>query len=75
MPNMTFSLPDDLHGEMRAHPEIKWAEIARRAIRQELERLHAYERAFARSEFTEADAVRVGREARRAAAKRRRGRA
>jgi len=72
MTNMTLSLPEELHREMRSHPEIKWAEVARRAIQRELERLHTYDRLLAGSALTERDAVALGREIRRAAARRRR---
>ncbi len=75
MPNMTFSLPRELHAEMRAHPEIKWAEVARSAIRRQLRRLEAYDQLFAHSKLTESDAVQIGREIRHAAAKRRHKRA
>lgn len=70
MPNMTFSVPEELHREMRAHREIKWAEVARSAIRVQLRRLDVYDRLLAGSKLTERDAVRLGREIRRAAAKR-----
>ena len=70
MPNVTFSVPDELHREMRAHPEIKWAEVARSAIRIQLRRLDAYDRLLSKSKLTEEDAVRLGRQIRRAAARR-----
>jgi hypothetical protein len=44
MPNITFAVPDDLYREMRDHPEIRWAEIARSAIRAHLQRLYVYDR-------------------------------
>ena len=72
MTNMTFSLPEELHQEMRSHPEIKWSEVARRAIQRELERLHAYDRLLSGSALTERDAVALGREVRRGATRRRR---
>jgi hypothetical protein len=71
MPNMTFSLPDEVHQEMRAHPHIKWSEVARRAILAELERLHLHDQLLAASRLTEEDAVALGREVRRRAAGRR----
>ncbi|MGQ0536229.1 MAG: hypothetical protein ACT4PT_09165 [Methanobacteriota archaeon] len=71
MPNMTFSLPDKLHQEMRAHPDIKWSEVARRAIQEEVERIHVYDRLLAGSNITERDAVEIGREIRRGRPKRR----
>jgi len=32
MTNITFSVDKELHKKMKAHPEIKWTEILRRAI-------------------------------------------
>jgi hypothetical protein len=70
MPNVTLSVPEDLHREMRAHPEIKWAEIARAAFRSQLRRLDVYDRLLSSSRLTEGDAVQLGREIRRAASRR-----
>lgn len=70
MPNMTLSLPEELHREMRAHPEIKWAEVARAAFRTQLGRLEIYDRLLSSSKMTQGDAVRLGREIRHAAARR-----
>ena len=72
MTNMTLWLPEELHREMRAHPEVKWSEVARRAIQRELDRLHTYDRLLSGSLLTERDAKTLGREVRRAAARRRR---
>jgi len=36
MAHITLSIPDDLHKKMREHPEIKWSEIARNAIKEYL---------------------------------------
>ena len=72
--NMTFALPEELHREMRAHPEVKWSEVARRAIEEEIARVHLHDRLLSKSKLTREDAVEIGREARAAAARRRRGR-
>jgi hypothetical protein len=32
MPNMTLSLPEDVYKIVKAHNEVRWSEIARRAI-------------------------------------------
>jgi hypothetical protein len=32
MPNMTLSLPEDVYRIVKAHNEVRWSEIARRAI-------------------------------------------
>lgn len=65
MPNMTFSVPDDLHREMRAHPDVKWSEVARSALRREVERLHYLDQLLAGSKLTDVDAVALGRAIRR----------
>ena len=70
MPNMTLALPEDLHSKMRAHPEIKWAEVVRRAIAREVDRLAVYDRLLAGSKMTEREAVRLGRLVNKAAARR-----
>jgi len=70
MPNVTMAVPEDLHRQMRAHPEIRWAEIARSAFRRQLRSLDLYDRLLSGSRLTERDAVELGREIRLRAAKR-----
>lgn len=70
MTNMTLALPEELHRKMKAHPEIRWAEVARRAIAREVDRLAVYDRLLAGSKMTEEEAVRLGRIINKAAAKR-----
>ena len=43
MPNLTVSLPEDLRKRMRAHPEIRWSEVVRRAIEEYLDRIELAE--------------------------------
>lgn len=62
---MTFSVPDDLHREMRSHRDVKWSEVARAALRREVERLHYLDQLLADSRLTEKDAVSLGRAIRR----------
>ncbi len=70
MPNMTLAIPEEMHREMKAHPEIKWAEVARRAIRAHLGKLDLYDQMLRSSRLTESDAVDAGREIRRSASRR-----
>jgi hypothetical protein len=72
MPNMTFAVPEELHREMRKHKDIRWAEVARRALAREVNRLHIYDRLLARSRLAEADSVEIGRAIRRRGSRRRR---
>jgi hypothetical protein len=39
MPNITLSLPVEVHKMMQEYPEIRWSEVARRAIIEKLEAL------------------------------------
>jgi hypothetical protein len=39
MPNITLSIPAEVHRMMRKYPEIRWSEVARRAIISKLEDL------------------------------------
>ena len=70
MPNVTFAVPDDLYREMRDHPEIRWAEIARSAIRAHLERLDVYDRWLSSSKDLGSEPNGNGREHRRPGSKR-----
>ncbi|MHA1783856.1 MAG: hypothetical protein ACTSVE_01530, partial [Candidatus Helarchaeota archaeon] len=43
MPNITLSLPEDVYNIMKKHKEIRWSEIARRAIESFSRRLELLE--------------------------------
>jgi len=32
MPNITLSIPEELYRKMKKHPEVRWSEVARKAI-------------------------------------------
>lgn len=68
--NMTLALPDELHEKMRRHPEIKWADVARRAFQQEIDKLEVLDMLLADSMMTDEKAVEWGRRLRHGAAKR-----
>ena len=36
---MTMAIPDELHSKMKQHPEVKWTEVARRAIEEKAKEL------------------------------------
>jgi hypothetical protein len=59
MPNMTLALDEATSREVKAHPEIKWSEVARQAIQRKVRELHALDAAFANSELTDADVRRL----------------
>lgn len=60
MPNMTFSIPEKLHQEIKHHTEIKWSEIARKAFEKKVEELHLLDKFVQKSKFTDKDANELG---------------
>lgn len=55
MVSMTLSVEEELRGRMKRHPRIKWSEVARAAIRQQLDDMEETERISSRSRLTEED--------------------
>ena len=55
MPNITLAVPDEIHRAMKRHREIRWSEIAKRAIAVEVSRLAAIERITSKSKLTMKD--------------------
>lgn len=61
MPSMTLSIPEDLHRLISKHNEIKWSEIARRAMWDYAKKLNLLDELLKNSEMTEEDAMEIGR--------------
>jgi len=55
MPNMTLSIPIDLHKIVKKHTEIKWSEVARRAMWEQAKKLQLMEKLVENSAFQEKD--------------------
>ncbi len=55
MPNITLSVPDDIYLLMKQHGEIKWSEVARRAISDYAKKLSLLDALTKESELTEED--------------------
>lgn len=70
MGNMTLSIPDAVHKEMRHFSEVKWSEVARKAIQNKLETLRLAERLAVKSKLTEKDIMEFDRKIKAAATKR-----
>jgi hypothetical protein len=58
---MTLAIPEDLHKIMKKHSEIKWSEVARQAIWTQARKLELMDNLLSKSEFTEKDALTLGR--------------
>ena len=55
MSNITLAIPEELHMIIRKHNEIKWSEVARRALWQQARKLQIMDKLVSKSEFTEKD--------------------
>ena len=58
--NMTLSIPNDIYQKLKKHPEIKWSEIARRAIIEYLHNLEIVDEVVSKSQLTLEDADSIG---------------
>ena len=57
MPNMTLSLPEDIYWIVKAHNEVRWSEIARRAIEDYAKKIALLNAMTEKSDLTEDDIV------------------
>ncbi len=55
MANITLSIPDEIQMEMREFSEVKWSEVARKAIINKIELLRLAEKLAKKSKLTDKD--------------------
>ena len=55
LPNVTLSIPEDLHEKMKKHSEIRWSEVVRKSISEKIEDLEVMDKITKRSKITPAD--------------------
>ncbi len=55
MPNMTLSIPKELHNIVKQHTEIKWSEVARKAMWAQARRLNLMDKLANKSKLTKKD--------------------
>ena len=55
MGNMTLSMPDELLKKMKIFTEVKWSEVARKAIEKRVEDLGIMNKLASKSKLTEED--------------------
>ena len=73
MGNMTLAIPDEVQKEMKKFPEIRWSEVARRAIVERIKVLETIERAnklASKSKLTKEFTEKLSKEIKRKAAER-----
>lgn len=57
---MTLAVPDELSQVMKFHSEIRWSEIARRALWAHARKLELMEKLVSTSKLTAKDAEKIG---------------
>jgi hypothetical protein len=55
MANMTLSIPNEIHQSMKHFSEVRWSEVARKAIIEKLETLELAETLAKKSQLTKKD--------------------
>ena len=70
MGNITLSVPDDIFKQMKHFSEVKWSEVARKAILERLELLQLAEKLAQKSELTEDDVKEFNKKIKKSATKR-----
>ncbi len=68
MVNITLSVPEELHRKMKQMSEIRWSEIARRAIEERINDFEVMEKIASKSKLTKKDVEEIGKKIKRGAA-------
>ena len=63
---MTLSIPEDLHQLIKKHNEIRWSEIARRAMWDYAKKLEILDAIASKSELTEKDVMELDKKVKKA---------
>ena len=69
MVNMTLSIPDELSRRMKKFSEMRWSEIARKAIEQRINDLEVMKRIASKSKLTKKDVEEISKKIKRGMAK------
>lgn len=70
MPNMTISVSEELYSTIKKHRQVRWSEVARRAMELYAKKLSLLDKLLKDSELTEADAIEIGKKIKHGLAKR-----
>lgn len=70
MPNVTISVSEELYKTIKKHKQIRWSEVARRAMQEYAKKLALLDRLLEKSELTEKEALEIGQRIKHGVAKR-----
>ena len=68
--NITLSVPNEIHKRMKHFSEVKWSEVARKAIIEKIEMMTLAEKLAQKSKLTEQDVKEFSKKIKSSAAKR-----
>jgi len=69
MVNMTLAIPEELHNKMKHFDDIKWSEVARKAIEQRVHDLELMNKIASKNRLTVKDAEELADKIKRSASK------
>jgi predicted CopG family antitoxin len=67
MPNITLSIPDETHRKMKQMSDVRWSEVARRAIEERISDFEALDKLASKSKITDKDIEEISKKIKRAA--------
>jgi len=70
MANITLSIPESVHRDMKSFSEVRWSEVARKAITERIETLKMADKLAAKSKLTQEDVEEFSRKIKSSASKR-----
>ena len=70
MTNMTLSIPDEIHKKMKMFRDVRWSEVARKAIIDKIETLKIAQKLASKSKLTKKDINEFSRKVKSSATKR-----
>jgi len=68
--NITLSVPNEIHKEMKQYSEVRWSEVARKAITEKLDALRLADRLAKKSKLSQEDVEEFSRKIKALATKR-----
>ncbi|MBU3924263.1 MAG: hypothetical protein KJ592_05065 [Nanoarchaeota archaeon] len=69
MVNVTFAVTDEVHAKMKMMSDVRWSEVARRAIIERIEDLETMNKICSKSKLTKKDVDEISEKIKRSAAK------
>jgi hypothetical protein len=70
MANITLSIPESVHRDMKNFSEVRWSEVARKAITERIETLKIADKLANKSKLTQEDVEEFSRKIKSSASKR-----